>query len=134
VASPERNPGGPPRRPESFRPESRIRKRREFLSTYADGRKAVGRFLVAFLRFRSSPGNRLGITVTRKFGGSVERNRTRRRIREVFRRGGWGCADAGPPHWDLVVNARDGAGRASLEELREDLARLVGRLSKGPGA
>lgn len=46
--------------------------------------------------------NRVGITVGKKLGGAVVRNRTRRRLREVYRLN----EDAFLPGWDIVVVAR----------------------------
>jgi ribonuclease P protein component len=70
---------------------------------------------------------RLGITVTRKIGGAVRRNRVKRQLREVFRHR---RAVLQPP-LDLVVNVRPpivGADTASLDrEFAESFARLARR-------
>jgi ribonuclease P protein component len=57
-------------------------------------------------------------------GGSVVRNRVRRRLREIFRRnrdifGDWGGS--------VVINARPSAATATFEELREEYRSLIGR-------
>lgn len=66
---------------------------------------------------------RLGVSVSRKVGGSVDRNRVKRVLRETF----WDLADRLPPGYDFVLVARTelaalieregGAGvRLSIEE------------------
>jgi ribonuclease P protein component len=77
-------------RPEGVRlglPASRrIRKRREFLSVQERGSRVSLPSLLLLVRARpDEQPARLGITVTRKFGGAVSRNRAKRLIREAFR-------------------------------------------------
>jgi ribonuclease P protein component len=65
---------------------------------------------------------RLGITVTRKAGSSVQRNRIRRVLRDVFRRHRAELA----PALDLVLNARPGASEVPTVDLdREFLDRFA---------
>ena len=70
---------------------------------------------------------RLGVTVTRKIGGAVVRNRIKRAVRETFRRCRWALPDG----LAIVVIARAGAGdlpgRAIAAELEPALD-AVGRL------
>jgi len=49
---------------------------------------------------------RLGVSVSRKVGGSVERNRVKRALREAF----WGLADRLPDRHDFVIVARSDIG------------------------
>ena len=60
--------------------------------------------------------SRIGITVTRKLGGAVVRNRIKRRVREVFRRN----RSRLTPPLDLVVNARSGIEARSYTELEAE--------------
>lgn len=63
---------------------------------------------------------RFGLTVTRKIGNAVERNRIRRRLREAVRK----CAPSrARPHHDYVLIAR-------REALSEPFAAIVGQLAK----
>jgi ribonuclease P protein component len=57
--------------------------------------------------------NRVGITVSKKLGGAVVRNRVRRRLREVYRL----HEDRFLPGYDIVVVARSRAIDASFESL-----------------
>ena len=62
-----------------------IRKRADFELAYKGGSKQPGRLMIMFTRARESGGARLGIAATRKMGSSVERNRAKRLVRELFR-------------------------------------------------
>jgi len=86
--------------------ESRVRKRREFLQIQSGGRRVSTRhFLVVYVYSGDGP-TRLGITVTKKIGNAVVRNRIKRAVRETFRRNACRTARGA----SLVVIARDGAG------------------------
>ena len=59
-------------------------------------------FLVLYARKNHSDTNRVGVTVSKKLGGAVIRNRVRRRLREVYRLN----EALFTPGWDIVVVAR----------------------------
>ena len=116
------------RRPESFGRERRVLRRADYLATYATGRRHVGRWLVFFVRPATGAAARLGVTITKKTGTAVVRNRLRRRLRELFRR-----AEAFPERVDVVVNVRPGAERAEFSELSRDFEKLSRRAgAEGP--
>jgi len=110
---------------EGFSRDDRLRQRREFEECYASGVRVSGRHVQLFLhRSAGAPNARLGISVPRRVGGSVERNRVRRRVREIFRR----SKSLFPPEpLSLVVNARPSARTASFEELSGDFAQSLRR-------
>jgi len=83
----------------------RLTARREFVAVYEKGRRAGSASFVMFALPNGAGHCRLGITVTRKVGSSVQRNRIKRVLRDVFRR----HRDELAPALDLVVNARKGA-------------------------
>ena len=64
--------------------EMRIRRRAEFLAVQSGGRKLHGRHLLAIALEQTLPTGRLGITVTKKVGNAVVRNRIKRQLREVW--------------------------------------------------
>lgn len=63
---------------------------------------------------------RLGITVTRRVGNAVTRNRVKRRVRECFRRR---RRELGRP-FDVVVIARKGAATLEAQQVESELAAL----------
>ena len=111
---------------EGFSRDDRLRKRREFEECYASGVRVSGRHVQVFLLPAAGASRpRLGISVPRRVGPAVTRNRVRRRLREIFRRG---RALFGAP-LSIVVNARPSAAQASFQELSEDFAGAVRRAS-----
>lgn len=67
---------------------------------------------------------RLGLTVSRRVGGAVVRNRVKRRLREWFRQHRSGC----PAGKDLVIIARPAAASISAADLARELATSFARL------
>ncbi len=118
-----------PRR-ERLAREERIRRRAEYRAVYDAGRKAYGRFLIGFARESAGAGVRLGVTVTRKSGTAVVRNRIRRRLKESFRRSPRRWPEAGRSGLDVVINARDAAAEATYADLAADLDRLLEKLTR----
>ena len=86
-------------------------------SGYADG------YLVLYARKNRTGGNRVGFTVSKKLGHAVVRNRTRRRLREVYRLNESRFA----PGWDIVVVARSRAVEAPFPALTGSFLSLAGR-------
>lgn len=70
-------------------------------------------YLVLYARKNRSATNRVGVTVSKKLGGAVVRNRVRRRLREVYRLNETKFA----PGWDIVVVARSRCVTAPFCEL-----------------
>jgi ribonuclease P protein component len=101
---------------EGFPRVARIRRRREFLALGRVGERNQSAHFIVLTRPRDGE-SRLGVTVSRKVGGAVVRNRIKRRVREVFRRD----PERLMPRHDLVVIARAGAGTVPQGEVREEL-------------
>ena len=105
-----------------------IRQRADFLAA-AGGAKASAAAFVLQARDRGDSGPpRIGFTVTRKVGTATERNRVRRRLREMVR---LGAADAGMRNaCDYVVVGRRGALTRDFGALRDDLRSALKRVDK----
>lgn len=116
----------------------RLTRSADFDRVYRRGRSAASRTFVLYA-FPSSADDpreegeavRLGVSVGRRVGGAVERNRVKRVLREAF----WSLAERLPAQHDFVIVARDGsAERATedgLEAVKADLGELLDRLDPG---
>ena len=85
-----------------------------FQRLYRTGGQANG-YLVLYARKNRTGTNRVGITVGKKLGHAVVRNRVRRRLREVYRLN----EDKFQSGWDIVVVARTRAIHADFSQLVE---------------
>ena len=109
-----------------FSRKERLRRRREFLETYAKGDKVQGTYLVLFFSENGLQHHRLGVTVSRRIGSSAVRNRVKRRLREIFR----SSKAMTLPYCDLVVNAKRRATQVSYKELEGDFWGAIERRSR----
>ena len=62
-----------------------LKKNYEFKRLYNKGKSAASQCAVVYCRRNGSMENRLGVTVSTKLGGAVQRNRIRRRLKEIYR-------------------------------------------------
>jgi ribonuclease P protein component len=107
----------------------RLKKRADFLAA-ASGVKVHGTGFVLQLRERddNNPA-RVGFTVSKKVGNAVQRNRVRRRLREIVRLNAPGCVRAG---CDYVVIGRKNALGLSYDRLSADLSKALTRQAAPP--
>ena len=101
-----------------------------FQRLYRTSGQANG-YLVLYARKNRTATNRVGITVGKKLGGAVVRNRVRRRLREVYRLNESRFA----PGWDIVVVARSRCVNADFSKLTQaylSLAEKAGILNPEP--
>ena len=76
--------------------------------------------LVLYARKNRTGTNRVGITVSKKLGKAVVRNRVRRRLREAYRLN----EEQFLPGYDIVIVARSRAVEVSFQKLTESLLAL----------
>ena len=119
----------------------RLSRSAEFERVYRQGRSKANRYLVLYAFPRDTDtetdsgdgtvddsGPRLGLSVSRKVGGAVDRTKVKRVLREAF----WAEADRLPAGADYVVvarpDSRDLAERDGMNGVRTALAELVDAL------
>ena len=120
-----------PSRAPGRRTKRRLSRSADFERVYRQGSSYGGRFFILHLFPRSedpaqpASGPRLGLSVSRKCGGAVERNRIKRLLREAFEAQGPRLQAAS----DVVVvarpDARDLAEREGLAGVERELSELV---------
>ena len=104
----------------SLKRAEKIKKSAEFLIIYRKGaRKESRHFKVAILG-NNLPWSRLGITVSKKIGNSVQRNHVKRRIREYFRL----HKALLPASSDIVFTAKPGADHLLYAGIASEIDRL----------
>lgn len=112
--------------PEGFPWRHRIVRRADYHALYESGRKLYSENFVLFGRENDLDHHRLGITVSRRIGGAVVRNRIKRLLREVFRR----SRGEIPHHFDFVVNAKRDCRKVGFEALRREFLAAARRFSR----
>ena len=94
----------------------------EFESVYENGAKRSSRSFVLFALPNGLGHYRFGLTTSRKLGKAHERNRIRRRVREILRT----SQPSTKAGFDVVVNPRRSVQERDFQELRSELLTLLG--------
>ncbi len=98
----------------------------EYLAIQQQGLRVQSHGFIGLLRIREAGAARLGITITKKIGNAVVRNRTKRLVREAFRRG-WLQL---PDHTDVIIVAKKAAVTLESKAFLNDLSLLGDRVTK----
>lgn len=102
-----------------------VKENYEFRRIYRKGRFAVCPYLVVYCLKNRAGGSRLGVTVSKKLGHAVVRNRVRRRIRELYRLN----RDKMQSGWDVIIVGRSRSIGGSFQKMTEAYLDCLRRLS-----
>ena len=102
-----------------------LKENHEFRRMYQKGASAVSGGMVVYCRKNRLGHNRLGVVSSVKIGNAVVRNRSRRRLREVYRLNS-GALKQG---YDIVMVSRAKTATAPWNDLNESFLRLCKKLN-----
>jgi ribonuclease P protein component len=114
-------------RSRGFPKSARVLRTSEFRTIYDTGVRLSGPLFAAFVLARpqgpdTGKGARLGLTVPRAVGDAVQRNRIKRRLRELFRHRRERLGD-----FDIVLNPRRAFLTASIADIEKAFDKLMQR-------
>jgi ribonuclease P protein component len=98
----------------------------EFERVYRGGSVYRGRLFSVHVLANTTGKLRLGLSVSKKVGSAVKRNKVRRRLKEVFH----SSAERLSGNLDFVISARPAAAEATFEELNEEFLRSLRRFGE----
>jgi ribonuclease P protein component len=110
----------------------RLSRSAEFDRVYREGRSHANRYLVVYSFPREGDDDaepRLGVSVGRKVGGAVERNRVKRLLRGAF----WAVSEELPAGHDFVLVARPDSGELAAREGEPGVERSLRELLSKAG-
>ena len=110
----------------SFTGADKLLKRPDFLRLSKTGRKYYNRNFLAIFSPGRTDKTRIGITVTKKIGTAVTRNRIKRYVREYYRINKHRIEN----HWDINVIAKKDAARLTFMQACSSLQEIFNYINK----
>lgn len=101
-----------------------LRNSREFHAVYKRGRSVVTKYIVMYYLKNDLNENRIGISVSKKVGNAVVRNRVKRLIKETFRL----KVDSIGLGYDIVIVARVRMNHATFKDTSREMNRVLKEL------
>ena len=100
-----------------------LKKNKDFQVVYKNGKSYANRYLVLYIRENGMDKNRLGISVSKKVGNSVKRNRARRLMKENYRFLGENIKEG----YDLIFIARNTINGKKAGDVGKSMNRAVSK-------
>jgi ribonuclease P protein component len=109
----------------TFTKDDRLLHRSDFLRLSKKGKRIQNRYFIVYIQKNDFQHCRLGVTVTRKVGKAVTRNRIKRLAREFFRQNRHIVKD----HWDISLIAKRESSEVSNQTLLSALENVFVRIA-----
>ncbi len=101
----------------------RLTKNFEFINVYKTGRRLSSPFFTMYIKKNNLGFSRLGVSVSKKVGKSVVRNKIKRRIKEIIRTNYHDIKQG----FDIVVSAKPSSAQLDFNEIERDIKGLMKR-------
>jgi len=101
----------------------RLTKNLEFINVYKSGRRFTSPFFTMYTKKNELGYSRLGVSVSKKVGNSVVRNRIKRRIKEIFRINYDFIKDG----WDIVFSVKPPTAKLDYSSMEKEIITLLKR-------
>jgi ribonuclease P protein component len=101
-----------------------LAKRRDFELVFKEGLSSASKYLVIYARPNELNCNRLGLSVSKKIGKAVTRNRIKRLLREAMRK----VLGDFLQHYDFVIVAKKTAAEGKLENFIRETERFLQKI------
>lgn len=115
-----------PDKTEGFHPSDRLLRRAEYLSVSKTGKKVQDPYFILIYQMGQTDRPRLGVTVSKRVGKAVTRNRLKRLIREFFRKNRFALET----NWDINIIAKPAAASLTARRVQDSLAGLFSRIRR----
>ena len=112
-------------RPYSFPKQERLLNRTDFVNLNRLGKRYHAKHFIIILKKNGSGINRLGITVSKKIGNAVKRNKIKRLVREFFRLN----KKYFPVYCDIIIIGKKNSYLLNYTDIKEELGEVI--LKKG---
>ncbi len=101
----------------------RLTKNLEFINVYKSGRRISSPFFVMYIKKNDLGYSRLGVSVSKKVGKSVVRNKIKRQIKEIIRKN-YDFINSG---WDIVFSVKPTAVQLNYAHMEKEIISLLKR-------
>ena len=102
-----------------------LTRRRDFEAVFKKGTNSASRYIAVYARPNELNTNRLGLSVSKKVGKAVSRNRIKRLLREAMRK----SLDGISLNYDFVLVARKPSAEGKLDDFVQEIKRFLSRLT-----